>query len=300
MLEIFSAADASWPGNHKVLLERAKFHRYVWNYMEAISCFDRLVRVTGDIDLRQEAILGLAETVLTAVIHGDNTADTMFISPQLIQNTGALMRSLAQVRSTARSTALLSERLEFEVHGIANWESIDEAYSLVIGAVDEYLQTVVTNLDELREWKDQLPRNAGEATRTGFTSPAVLRGMGQLYLRRAEKGVSVDQLDDAIRAFSCFDACRLLEQSLRGSETVTSAFERGRTILFAMRVAGKRTPFKIPQSRDNDGWRFAYARFQSALDRSVGQFHAIVKRRIAELAELKGQMQVASARSGSS
>ena len=109
----------------------------------------------------------------------------------------------------------------------------------------------------------------GDSLGENFTELTLLRGLGSLYLRRAELESDVAH---ARTAFDLFDGCRVVQEATRiGSMTVVSKFLIARCILLAAEISGTVDPFdRSPAGRP---WLdVAVTYFNDCKINSVGAF----------------------------
>jgi hypothetical protein len=288
-----SEASGVWPDDFSILLHEARTRRYVWSYGSAIQLFRRVVIGSPIGAQRQDAMIDLVETILSAVRHGDSLQmpdGTVLARFELLAEANKTLAALPPARRILDDRALLYDAVDFEMGKDINWKSIDEVFMLVVGGVGLYAETVVNNLHDLIGQEGALVEHITDLVRENFTSAVALAGMGSLYLRRAETRRSADSLDDCKKAFAIFDACRILEQAWLGSEAANTSYRRARAILTAAKIAHNPTPFPFQLSGKSDGLHFAEALFQRAVSLSVGDFHVEVRKQLIETTRLRREL----------
>lgn len=277
------AAKELWPNNHTLWAAEAEYYRYVWNYPAAITTFRRVVAAVSRARDRREAARDLIEVLLTAAMHCRQlTVDGIVTgSSDLVAEARVLLRGLVGFRHISHEIAVLRDRADLEAGVPIDWPAVDAAFAKVIGDVDAYPTTVVDNLEELRARHADPPERVADLVLDEYTNSEVMRGVGSLYLRRAEIGASSDPAGDCRKALAAFSACRVLESawSGRGKESPTTSYQRGRAILAAAHYAGSATPFSVDLEGKRSLVHLAEALFQRATALSVGFFHEDAKRR---------------------
>lgn len=295
VLAHFRAAESVWPDSHTLLAEVANFHRYTWSYPEAITTYRQVLRGAPGGSLRREATVRLAETLLTAATHCEELTPpdgTRLTADELVTEARGLLADVAGYRRAASESAMLRDRADLEADQPIDWQAIDEVYRLVVGDVDRYLETLVENVDAISSQDPVLPQRLADLVRQNCTSPDVLRGLGSLYLRRAEKGGSDDPLRDCRRAYAVFQACGLLEKWWQGRERPTTSYQRGRAILGAAATTRSAQPFAANLETKGDLLELAERLLQRATSLSVGLFHLEARRRLGEVVRLRRELVV--------
>lgn len=292
VLRHIEAAKRLWPDSHALLKEEGRFHRYVWNYPSAIVVFRRVIATAPRGSERREATVDLVEVLLTAAAHCDQVVfgdGTITDSKSLVAEARTLLVDLLCFRHVSREVAMLRDRADLEAGVALDWHTIDNAFSAVVGDVDAYITTLVSNLDDLRARQPDLPEHLADLVVAHFTSAEVLRDLGWLYLRRVELGVSTDFTLDCRKAYAAFQACRILEMAWSGSrkESATTSYQRGKAILTAAKATGELTPFQAHLEGKRNLLHLAETLFSRAVSLTVGLFHLEAKRRHSEATRLQ-------------
>lgn len=286
------AAKTLWPDNHALSAEEGRYQRYVWNYPAAIVALRYVVAAAPRGRQRREAAADLVEVLLTASKHCEQIEfddGSTAGGASLVAEARTLLSELLGFRHVSREGGMLRDWADLEAGVSLDWRALDEAFHRVVGDVDAYATTLVGNLDELRAREPDLPERLADLVLTHYTSAEVLRGLGSLYVRRAELGVSPDPAADCRKAYAAFLACRVLEIAWSGSrkESATTSYQRGRAILAAANITGKLTPFNAHFEGRRSLVHLAETLFSRAVGLTVGLFHAEAKRRQSEAARLQ-------------
>lgn len=290
VLSLLLQAAEHFPNSLALEIERARFYRRIWNYGDAIAAFTKVAERTLDAVERREIAIELIETLTTASIHTSEVQlpnGIQMAKQSLISQAHDWLDRLFNFPDVAKEVAILRDLVELELGMEINWAKNDEAYNSVIGGSESYCSTVVDHLDSLRSEGGDSTAHLWEAVIQNFTHAEVLRGLGRLYLRSAEKNGRGQPLQDAERAYGCFNACRILEMSECGRESSVTSHERARAILAGAKISRSLNPFKADHKTGQTLLDVAEARFSSARDRSVGSFHQSAIERIKELCELR-------------
>jgi hypothetical protein len=292
VLRHLRAANSLWPDSHALLAEEGRFQRYVWNYPGAIAALRCLIAGVPRGRQRLEAAADLLEVLLTAATHCDRItfADGAVADrAALIAEARTLLTDLLGFKHVSREVSILRDRVDLESGLPVDWSAVDEAFQTVVGDVDPYTTTLVDHLDDLLMRQPSLPHNIGDLVLTHFTNENVLRGLGSLYLRRAELGVSPTPAVDCQRAYAAFLACRVLEiaWSASGAESATTSYQRGKAILVAAKTTRTLTPFQAQLEGKRSLVHLAETLFSRAVGFSVGLFHKEVKQLNSEAASLQ-------------
>lgn len=292
ILQHLKSAKQLWPDSYALLKEEGRFQRYIWNYPSAIEAFRRVVKMAPSGYERREAMLDLVEVILTAVAHCEKVrfADkTMADRVRLIAEAQAHLAELRGFRHVSREVAMLCDRADLEAGVFQDWGAVDEAFNTVIGDVDAYTTTLVSNIDDLLARQPGIPEHLADLVVANFTSPAVLRDFGWFYLRRVDLGGSSDPSLDCQKAYAVFQACRILEMACPGSrgESTTTSYQRGRAILTAAKATGKLTPFQASSEGKRNLVHLAEGLFGRTVGMTVGLFHLEAKRRHSEASRLQ-------------
>jgi hypothetical protein len=287
---LFQGATERFPNAPALQIERARFHRRIWSYGEAIAGFTAIAERTRDAADRREAAVDLIESLITAAIYTEDVAlpdGTRLNKHELVKRAREWIARLFDFPDVARDVAMLRDQVELELGGEIDWAKNDDAYNSVIGGSECYVSTIVDNLDSLRSKDGDLTTHLWEAVVQNFTHPDVLRGLGRLYMRSAELGRRSEPLRDAERAYGCFNACRILEVSECGRESPVTSHERARAILAGAVIAQSVNPFNADRESSPTLIDLAETRLNSARDRSVGSFHRAAEERLKELRALR-------------
>jgi hypothetical protein len=292
-LRYLEDAERLWPDDQSVLAEKAEVYRYMWDYPNAIRSFRKLVDISPDGERRRVAMLGLMHCLLSsaryeAVIEkADGSAAGR---ADLLSEAASFLPQVANFRKIAVEVAMLRDNIAFELDQEINWSLVDGTYTSVIGGVDLYVPTVIHNLHALQQEEARLAEHIADIVRQDFTSEESIRGMGSLYLRRAEKNGAVA---DCQRAYASFDACRICEQAFLGShsETATTSFQRGRAILLASDISQSTDPFPAHLPGKKSLLHLGEALLQRAVSLSVGSFYIAARARASEGSKLKARLE---------
>ncbi len=293
VISFFQQATKRFPDSRVLDIERARFYRRIWSYGEAIAGFTLVAERTRDAAERRDAAIDLIESLTTASIHTTGVLlpdGTRLDKQALINQAHDWLDWLFNFPDVSKEVAILRDQVELKLGLDINWTQNDDAYEAVIGGSESYCSTIVDNLDSLRNKGSDSTAHLWEAVVQNFTHPEVLRGLGRLYLRSAERNGRGQPLQDAERAYGCFNACRLLEVSECGRESSVTSYERARAILAGAIIARSLNPFKAHNENSKTLLELAEARFSSAVDRSVGGFHQAAKERVKELRMLKNSL----------
>jgi hypothetical protein len=266
--------------------------RYIWNFCASIDVLRRVVTAAPEGRTRREAAIDLAEVLLIAASNFQKVEfddGTVASSSSLAAEARSLLDAHFGFRHLAREFAVFRDRADLEVGVTINWEVIDEAFETVVGDVDAYSSTIAANVSMLRSREDSAPEHLADLVLVDFTSASVLRGLGCLYLRRAELGLTADPTEACRRAYAAFKSCRVLEMAFSGgrSESATTSYQRARAIVAAVRATGKTTPFACDLERKESLIHLASALFSRAVGLSVGLFHVEARARQSEAARLQ-------------
>lgn len=285
-----NAAKKLWPDSHALLAEEGRFRRYVWDYPGAIVALRRVVTTAPMGRVRREAAVDLVEVLLTATAHCERVEfddGAVADGRSLVAEARVLLGELLGFRNVSREVAILRDRVDLEAGIALDWGTIDDAFQAVVG--DAFTTTLIGNLDELLAREAELPEGLADLVLADFTSAEVLRGLGSLYLRRAELGATPDPVADCRKAYDAFLACRVLEMAWAGSgkESATTSYQRGRAIIAAAKATGRVIPFEADLEGKRSLVHLASALFSRAVSLTVGLFHVEAKRRQAEAARLQ-------------
>jgi hypothetical protein len=211
----------------------------------------------------------------------------------LIRRATQLLPYLSGFHDTSFEATLLRDRVLYEAGKEIDWAALDRSYSLVVGDIGKYPETVMYNLEALLRAKHELPVSLAELVTEEFTTVEALKHMGLLYLRRAEKRDGDVSLY-SLQAYATFAACSILERSWSDSESPVTSYNRATAILAAAAQQRTLNPF----SGDPDGHRswvdLAEARLQSAADRSVGLFCEAARQKLVQARLLINQPGISS------
>ncbi|MFB6961158.1 caspase domain-containing protein [Streptomyces sp. NPDC056309] len=143
LFAVFREAAALWPGDARLIAAEASFHRYIWNYNEAITLYEHLARTAPNGEIRRVARLSAAEAML---------ADVEYVTPdhrpdwhaRLISARDHLNAVLSR-SSRVGLAVVLRERVAIRLGEPVNWEPIDAAFETIVGG--DYAGTVGRFLD---------------------------------------------------------------------------------------------------------------------------------------------------------
>lgn len=299
VIAILSEAQKLFPANWSLVAEEARYYRYVWDYRDAIKRYREAVQMARRSEDRRKLRIALAETLLTAAIHGAepdlgdrNANGDRIISrhPELVAEASQCLEGLHGFRHITTEAAVLRDLVDFEAGRPIDWARIEATYSLVVN--DDYIRTILSNLNQLREQDSAPPEHMADVVKANFTSVDVLRDFGTLLLRHAELDANIKTaVEDAERAYFVFIACRMFEKSFLYCELPITRFKRARAILVAARKAGSVNPFpKIALEDKGNGLELAESLFSGVVSRTVGMFHQEARRRVSEVARLRNAL----------
>ncbi|WBB69079.1 hypothetical protein [Micromonospora sp. WMMD812] len=151
LFAIFHEAAALWPGNARLIAAEAAFHRYIWNYGQAIAMYEQLARTAPNGEIRHLARLSAAEAMLaeleyTSPEHRSSWQGRLINARDHLN--GVLSRS-----SRVGLAAVLRERVAIRLGEPVNWEPIDAAFEAIVGG--DYAGTVGRFLDSRHYGQDQ-------------------------------------------------------------------------------------------------------------------------------------------------
>jgi hypothetical protein len=241
--------------------------------------------------IRREATADLVEVLLTAAAHCERVEFDGMVALEraaLAAEARVLVGELLGFRDVSHEVAVFRDRADLEVGTALDWDRIDEAFRTVVGDVDAYATTLAANLDVIRAQETVVPERLADLVLADFTDSEVLRGLGSLYLRRADLGASPNATADYRKAYAAFQSCRILEMafvSTRG-ESATTSYQRARAILGAVKTTGMLVPFTADLERKQNLLHLAISLFNRAVSLTVGQFHTEAKRCQSEAARL--------------
>lgn len=302
---VLDRAESLWPHSTEIRLARARLHRYQWDYAEAATILESVIRTTRSGQERRQAQIDMADALLRSVRHG---------SPDPSEREAALERAAAQLveplghRFQSQRVAVLRERIRLESGASVDQERIDAAFEELIGL--DYATSIGSYLHSRRYapaepaveeggggGPDDEPQDLTRLLYDNFTDIDLIDGLGQLYLRQAELWDAEDAPDAkreaaiaARRAYDCFDACRVLLEARFGKEHLVNCFQRAEAIRQAARLAGTANPLAWKPEGKPSWLKLAVDLFQSAAGRSVGTFHVLCVGRIKETQHLLNQL----------
>jgi len=297
---ILNQAESLRPHNIEIRLAQARFHRYLWKYVEAANILEAVIRTTHSGQERRQAQLDMTDALLHYVRYG---------SPDPPEREAALGRAVSQLveplghRFQSNRVAVLRERVCLESGAPVDRKRIDAAFDELIGLdyatnIGRYLHSRrYAPMKPVTEDEGNGPDDESQSlTRLlydNFTDIDLIDGLGQLYLRQAELWGVEDVLDTrrdaavaARRAYDCFDACRMLLEARFGKEHQVNCFQRAEAIRQAAQLAGTANPLEWKPEGKPSWLRLAIDLFQSAAGRSVDTFHVLCRERIKETQHL--------------
>jgi hypothetical protein len=244
--------------------------------------------------VRQGATIDLAECLLTAAQHNHvvRIRDGYSLEPSaMIAEADALVHTLDLTREVMVDVTVLRDRVALEARKPLDWLSIDRVFSQVIGDVDGYLSTVVVNLDQLRAPGEQSLTGISALVRNDWTNPDTLRGLGALYLRRAEID-DATPLIDCKRAYAALQASRILDQAwgARHRETLMTKWLRAKALVLAATHSKSVNPFRADLESKRDLLHLAESLLQSCSSEAVGDFYAETRRKISAVTKLRSEL----------
>jgi hypothetical protein len=291
VLELFEDSRRALGPRDRMELLKGQFFRYVWRYEAAIEVLRPLVAGAADTSIRASAAVVLTRALLDAATYSQ--ALTSFGSPgagrEMIIEAEKHLDDAVGVRGVSNEVAVLRARISVELGRTVEWSQLNDTFDLVFGS--DYLVTAMKNLDELRSLSEADAADLGAAVEHDFTDSDLLVQFGQLYMRSAAlRDGSDEAVLDLWRAYVVFDACRLLECSIRPHEKSTTSYLLGRAILAAATLLRDPNPFPVRFHGKKSLLHFAQGRLQSAAARSVGGFYEEAGRRAREAQALIRQL----------
>lgn len=261
-----------WPNNHKLILCSAEYSRYIWDYDRAVAGFRTVARSAPDGELRREAAISLARTLLSMRIDGRD-------EPGLVADLRASLVTLQDILNTTESideVAILRDQIALEVDEYVDWEELNVRYDRIVGRIDGFPTTLIMGVETNSFLEKPSGEDISALLRREAAEPRFLGAAGLLYLRRAQKNASDTTIEYYIKAMAFFRAQALLERSWDLFEHSTTSFYIGWTILSACEQLNTLNP--IPEL-NIDGKRdqisYAEAKFSAAVNRSAGAFRDI-------------------------
>jgi len=288
-LSHYERAIGLWPSDHRVLFEQARFYRYIWSHAEAIVIFRRLAVSVPSAGERREVLAALVETLLIAAIYAApiSIEGEQVTGADLIREARGHLPTLLGFTHVATKVAVLRDRVNLEAAEAVDWDAIDQAYERVVGSVDGFATTVGANIEQLRERATLVPQTSSDAVESNFTDGEVLRGLGLLYMRRAEIVGGPAALEWARRAYRVFTACRILEQAWLQFELPLTRYHRARALLLAIDLTRDASPFDASAEGKRTLLHLAESLLTSVANRTVGQFHALAREYARRASRLK-------------
>ena len=309
--ELIRAAEQRWPDHPGVLEVRAEFHRYIWEYRQAIEAYRRLTVTAPDGRGRLRHGLAMVEAVVGYAQFSWPRNDP---DPRpLLVEAGDLLAAEEREGPFLEQLVILRTRVDLELAREIDWTDVEKVSAEIMSnggytaGVAAMLNrrwsgdAVVTSLadpgvwriaegskfaDQLHQIFDTSPRvhpladrevtdeshsTIADFLRENFTEVQLLRGLGAVYLRMAELHRQPDQ---AGRAFHFFDGCRVFQQvHLAGRVTPVTRFLMARAILLAAELTFSADPIEGPCPWEGKTWlEYAERLLQSCKDESVGEF----------------------------
>ncbi|MFJ8688916.1 caspase family protein [Micromonospora wenchangensis] len=309
--ELIRAAEQRWPDHPGVLEVRAEFHRYIWEYRQAIETYRRLIVTASDGRGRLRHGLAMVEAVVGYAQFAWPRNDP---DPRpLLLEAGELLAAEEREGPLLEQSVILRTRVDLELNREIAWSDVERVATEIMsdGGYTEGVaamlnrrwsgDAVVTSLADPGVWRipensefaEQLNRFFGSTPRVrppadrevtdeshstiadflreNFTEVQLLRGLGAVYLRMAELRRDPAQ---AVRAFHFFDGCRVFQQvHLGGRVTPVTNFLMARAILLAAELTFSADPITEPCPWEGRSWlEYAERLLQSSKDESVGEF----------------------------
>ncbi|MEV4771168.1 caspase family protein [Micromonospora humida] len=309
--ELIRAAEQRWPDHPGVLEVRAEFHRYIWEYRQAIETYRRLIVTASDGRGRLRYGLAMVEAIVGYAHFGWPRNDP---DPRpLLLEAGELLAAEEREGPLLEQLVILRTRVDLELNREIAWGDVENVATEIMsnGGYTEGVarmlnrrrsgDAVVTSLADRGVWRiaegsefaDQLNRvfhptprvrppadrevtdeshsTIADLLRENFTEVQLLRGLGAVYLRMAELHRDPEK---AVKAFHFFDGCRVFQQvHLAGRVTPVTMFLMARAILLAAELTSSADPIAEPCPREGRSWlEYAEQRLQSSKDQSVGEF----------------------------
>ncbi|WP_417449568.1 hypothetical protein [Kordiimonas sp.] len=275
-LKILNDALAHREGNQILLLQRARYHSYIWNTESAIQDFREVRMKSLNGEIRREAAANLAQQLYTSAVYRPSVETEESI--EFLREAKSVVEDLSGSFYEAEDVAILGDQIALELDNSVDWVSVAKLHEKIVGTVEGFPNTLLENFDYFQNLTAGAPDNTAETLSTNFADPKVLGLVGGLYLRRAEKGLGNRILDDLNCAMGFFLAEALIERSWSGKEHPATSLNIGRTILAGAKHFHTLKPLPgLPSEGRADQLVLAVSKFGSAETRSTGAFRDIAR-----------------------
>lgn len=284
VLEVINEAISRMGPEPSLLLERARFYRYVWDYEKSIEEYSQLRPQFRDRVIERRVRLGLSYALI-------DSATYSILQPDLVKARCRLGRDLVQDLSNSHaSAAMLHLRADLELNdGLA--DGVFDDFVDLISNSWSFASLLANDQDLFRVAALEL-REEGQSVHQrfiieNFTSPSLLTDLAAVLLRASEV-YGHKKLRNIQAAMKCLDGARVM---VRGGRTSPRhAFLEAKGLILAGTEAGTPSPLGWAHARgleNIDDLEFAHRRLSSAEAQSVGDFRRLVLQWIGQLAELR-------------
>jgi tetratricopeptide (TPR) repeat protein len=161
VMALFQKASLIWPGDARLTLAEAAFHRYVWDYDKAIELYENLARTAPNGEVRRLSLLSAAEAMLAEVTYASNRHSTR--AQDRLARAQQHLNSVMGRDSRFNLAAVLAARVALQLNQPVRWEPIDEAFESVVGG--GYAGTVGRYLDRRHYGEERSPSRLGDLAR---------------------------------------------------------------------------------------------------------------------------------------
>lgn len=314
---VFEEGRAACRNHHLLLLEESRFYRYVHRFDRSIEVLQKLLKHRSP-DVRRNAAIMMAETGLAALVYHD---DPYYEEPsheksdsrrdwlkEQLKVARRRLREDGYNRSSLSRYLVLLDRIDLDLGGSIDFGPIDDLFDLRLGELRGLLERTDVDAAEqtllVGDAADELePREAlaNDWAKAPYRHD-YLMAVGQLYLRRAQLGLSPDVVLDCYRSATAFDATYMIERDFAEAQLLRQkAYHYGQVrpriicqfmlalaIYRAATAGSKVNPNPFPERprdlmrsrrQEPNSWLELSSRlFQSVEGRTVGQFSDLAAR----------------------
>lgn len=291
---INDALNGKWRDSHQLQFYKAEYQRYIWDLERASVGFRNVMSNATNGDLRRRATAALVRTLHTIGVYSDDQNEPF--RQRALEEARNLTEELVVASEHAEDIAILRDHIALELGEPVNWTALDDVYGRVVGCINGFPSTLVTEYHTLDLDSSQAPSNAADSLRRNFADPDTLGLAGILYLRKAEKGIGNDISGDFVRAAALFLAESLLERTWEEKERAVTSFRVARAIISAAEMFQERNPIAdLPTAGMQDQLEWACALLNGAKHRTAGQFRDVLRRWLEQAERLSAELQASTA-----